>query len=224
MKTIVYVDGYNLYYGRLANTPYKWLAVAALFQEIVRVQDPSSHVVAVKYFTAHAVARYARHGVASEKAQKQYHRALEIHSEGLLSVILGRHSLNEKALPTVIPGKEPDKSIRTPVWVVVEKKSDVNLAMAMYRDAAKNRCAQCVLCSNDSDAQPALEAMKEDFPNHRIGLVAPTAPGTHGSNVVLANLADWKRKDISDNELLKAQLPLRVVNHKGKVFTKPAHW
>lgn len=25
MKTTLYVDGYNLYYGLLRNTPYKWL-------------------------------------------------------------------------------------------------------------------------------------------------------------------------------------------------------
>jgi hypothetical protein len=31
MKTIIYVDGLNLYYGSLRSTPYKWLDLYALF-------------------------------------------------------------------------------------------------------------------------------------------------------------------------------------------------
>ena len=36
MRTCIYVDGYNLYYGRLYGTEYKWLDVVALFSEMVR--------------------------------------------------------------------------------------------------------------------------------------------------------------------------------------------
>jgi len=31
VKTIVYVDGYNLYYGLLRKSPHKWLDLFALF-------------------------------------------------------------------------------------------------------------------------------------------------------------------------------------------------
>lgn len=30
MKTIVYVDGFNLYYGAVKGTPYRWLNIARL--------------------------------------------------------------------------------------------------------------------------------------------------------------------------------------------------
>lgn len=30
MRTNVYIDGFNLYYGAVKGTPYKWLDVAAL--------------------------------------------------------------------------------------------------------------------------------------------------------------------------------------------------
>jgi hypothetical protein len=30
MKTNVYVDGFNLYYGCLKNTPFRWLNIAEL--------------------------------------------------------------------------------------------------------------------------------------------------------------------------------------------------
>ena len=32
MKTIVYVDGFNLYYGAVKGTPHKWLAASAEYQ------------------------------------------------------------------------------------------------------------------------------------------------------------------------------------------------
>jgi hypothetical protein len=34
MQTTVYIDGYNLYYGALRGTPYKWLDVVRLFETI----------------------------------------------------------------------------------------------------------------------------------------------------------------------------------------------
>ena len=48
-KTIVYIDGYNLYYGLLKGTKYKWLDLS----KFTRMLLSSDHeVVAVKYFTS----------------------------------------------------------------------------------------------------------------------------------------------------------------------------
>jgi len=44
----VYVDGFNLYYGSLKGTPYKWLDPYALACALL----PSDRVTAVHYFTA----------------------------------------------------------------------------------------------------------------------------------------------------------------------------
>ena len=35
-RTAVYVDGYNLYYGLLKGTPYKWLDPVRLVAELLR--------------------------------------------------------------------------------------------------------------------------------------------------------------------------------------------
>ena len=40
--TAVFVDGYNLYYGRIRGTSYKWLDVVKLFDNLLHEQDPSS--------------------------------------------------------------------------------------------------------------------------------------------------------------------------------------
>lgn len=49
MRAIVYVDGFNLYYGALKGTKYKWLDLISLSKQII----PTSNVISkVKYFTA----------------------------------------------------------------------------------------------------------------------------------------------------------------------------
>ena len=49
MKAIVYIDGYNLYYGLLKGTPYKWLDLWALARALLK---EDIELLAVKYFTA----------------------------------------------------------------------------------------------------------------------------------------------------------------------------
>ena len=49
MKTWIYVDGFNLYYGALKGTPYKWLDPVRLAKTLL----PQDHVVdRLRYFTA----------------------------------------------------------------------------------------------------------------------------------------------------------------------------
>jgi hypothetical protein len=47
-RTIVYIDGFNLYYGAVKGTPWKWLDLAKLFTQIRAADD----VQCIRYFTA----------------------------------------------------------------------------------------------------------------------------------------------------------------------------
>ena len=95
MKTTIYIDGYNLYYGRLRNTQFKWLDVVALFSNMALTIEPKSAVIAVKYFTAPALTKFARHGAESMKAQNDYHRALEAKYPGVFQRFWGHMSLKK---------------------------------------------------------------------------------------------------------------------------------
>lgn len=77
LRTIAYVDGYNLYYGRLQGTPYKWLDLQTLIRELLHVQNPSFDLTQVKYFTAPVLGSLATRGADSVAAQNSYLRALE---------------------------------------------------------------------------------------------------------------------------------------------------
>jgi hypothetical protein len=53
-RTIIYIDGFNLYYRALKGTPHKWLDVAAMS----RAALPSRcTVTAINYYTAHVSGR-----------------------------------------------------------------------------------------------------------------------------------------------------------------------
>ena len=52
-RTIVYVDGFNLYYGALKGTPYRWLDLEALCVRVLSKHD----VYRIRYFTVRVAAR-----------------------------------------------------------------------------------------------------------------------------------------------------------------------
>ena len=114
--TIVYVDGFNLYYGALKRTPYKWLDVGRLCALML----PHDNIVAINYYTALVSARPGNPSAPID--QQIYLRALRTIQN--LSITYGHfltHSV-QMALSGVMPTKR--------VWVdkTEEKGSDVNIA------------------------------------------------------------------------------------------------
>ena len=228
VKTHIYIDGYNLYYSRLKGTAYKWLDFVALFRDqAVLQQDSTAQVLRVKFFTSPVKASYARHGQASEHAQTQYHRAMLAKYPDLIEIIKGFHIFQPTALPAYEEGATPSKSDAARVWMIEEKQTDVNIALQAYRDVARGVCDQVVICSNDSDLEPALRLRREDAPGATIGLVMPLRAQAHGDGKVankrLTPLAHWMRHHILDDELMRAQLPQNVPTKK-KPASKPPHW
>jgi uncharacterized LabA/DUF88 family protein len=229
--TIIYLDGYNLYYGLLSGrSHFKWLDIVKLFQTILQAQDPNSEIVKIKYFTAMALGQFATHGNKSIEAQQAYHRALEVLYPDVLEIILGSHVAAKKRLPAVNPVNPNvfDKTQRSHVWVLEEKKTDVQIALAMYKDVVKENCQQVVLCSNDSDLAPALQEIRAEKPDFKIGVVMPIRPATKGEKSrrisgSLDALATWTRDYIRDEELQAALLPEKVATNK-KPMMKPEHW
>jgi len=122
-KTAVYIDGYNFYYGRLRNTPFKWLDLVQLFDGLLKIQGGVPGIEAVKFFSAHALARFASHGTASVQAQQAYHRALQTLHPERFSIILGTHSMDNSGalVPAFREGMPYDRSDRVRVWKIEEK-------------------------------------------------------------------------------------------------------
>src|SRR3954453_7316324 len=68
--TYVYVDGFNLYYGAVKDTAYKWLDLEAMCRALL----PTEPIEKIRYFTAHVTPRPGNPGQAVR--QQTYLRAL----------------------------------------------------------------------------------------------------------------------------------------------------
>lgn len=71
-KTIVYIDGYNLYYGLLKGTPYKWLDLLSFSRSLLAADH---EILAINYFTAPV--KTHPHDPAALDRQKVYLQAFE---------------------------------------------------------------------------------------------------------------------------------------------------
>lgn len=227
MKTIVYIDGYNLYYSRLQHTPYKWLDIKVLFEKFIcHQQNPASDVVSIRYFTSNVKAKFARHGQRSMDSQNRYLRALEALHPGIIRIERSNH--DTRMANPMLYLEPPDHEQRVNIWKIEEKQTDVHIATQMYRDASRGSCEQIVLCTNDSDLEPPLRYIRDDFPHIQLGLVTPgldkSVKAAHRPvSTSLSKHCHWTRTNISDEELRGAQLPDRVPTRK-KPIDKPDYW
>jgi uncharacterized LabA/DUF88 family protein len=225
LKTIIYVDGYNLYYGCLKHSHDKWLDLYSLFFErILRTQTPHLEPVCLKFFTADIKAKVASNGASAQLAQQAYHRALERTYPEKVEIIKGYYSLERARL--LAYQKPPDKSERVDVWKLEEKQTDVNIALTAYRDALHGKAEQLVFVSNDTDLAPALTAIREDFGSSvSIGVIIPVRKNTSGrpGNQQLSSSANWTRKYITNEELASCHLPT-IIPTKRKPILKPGYW
>jgi len=47
-RSIIYIDGFNLYYGAVKNMPWEWLGMERYFSPLL----PDDEIQIIKYFTA----------------------------------------------------------------------------------------------------------------------------------------------------------------------------
>lgn len=218
MRTIAYIDGYNLYYGLLRKSKFKWLDVYNLF--LNQALNESSEIVEVRYYTAPMLGKMSD-DFESPIRQRRYLQALrKMHPHGL-KLIEGRIVASTPFQRLFRPIPEAPHLEKVQVLDFNEKKTDVNIAADMINGAWTRKYDQAVLCSNDSDLEGALRSIKEHHPHIRIGLVAPIS-GDDPRKISndLAQFSDWK-KILSSVHLSNAQLPDRIPRSH---LSKPAAW
>jgi len=204
-KVNVYIDGFNLYYGALKGTPYKWLDLARL----CTIMLPKDEVQHIYYYTARVSAR--AHNPSAPIDQQIYLRALRTIPN--LSITYG-HFLTHSVRMT-LTGVNPAKR----VWVdkTEEKGSDVNLATHLLRDAFTKRFELAVLITNDSDLAEPVRIVREEL-KLPVGVLNPHE---HHSRE-LKGLATFVKR-IRQPALHASQFPSVLTDAKG-VFHKPSSW
>lgn len=208
MRTIAYVDGFNLYYGSLKNSPYKWLDLCEYFRQTL---PPGCVLEKVKYFTARVSA--LPNDPDAPKRQDIYLRALRAHSGNLFQTIEGRFSVRNTRAPLAAPPNKIVEIIKTE-----EKGSDVNLAVELVNDAWLDSFECAAVVSNDADLERALKIAKQHR-KKRVVLYTPGAPVRRP----LMQLVRWSHKqiDVLPGVLAQCQLPRQLM---GGAITKPKAW
>lgn len=163
----------------------------------------------IKLFTSPIMGRYAS-DPNSPNRQMRYHNALQFAPSGTTEIISGYHAEVTKHGYRVDTRAAPGERIL--VRVMEEKQTDVNIGLHMYRDVVKGDVEQIVLVSGDSDLAPAIV-----FP------ALSKNPNARRSGQ-LEKLSTWTRRHLTDAQLKAAQLPISVVNRKGKAIKKPTEW
>ena len=207
-KTIVYIDGFNLYYGQLRKTPHKWLDPLKLFQQVLGSQND---IVEIKYFTARVKPTSSNPDIHNR--QNAYFRALQAHCP-LVKLHLGHFLRHKVRMENASP---PPATWE--VWKTEEKGSDVNMALHILNDAWLDAYDCAVVVSNDSDLCEALSLVKKHHKNKIVGLVTPGAPERKTSRQ-LAEHVDFQRP-IRTSAVEASQLPSPI---PGTTITKPLSW
>ena len=207
MRTFVYVDGFNLYYGALKGTPFKWLDPVSLFEKVLQ---PRHDILKVKYFAARVSGRSA--DPSKPQRQDVYLRAIQ-HYRPEVEVYFGHFLSHTVRAPLAQPvgDRRTVEIIRTE-----EKGSDVNLAVHLLNDGWLDAYDCAVVVSNDSDIAEAMRLVRQ-HQGKRIGLVTP---GTGRPSQQLKKHADFSR-NLRPNALQRSQLPDRI---PGTNIRKPARW
>ena len=218
MRVNVYIDGFNLYYGALKGTPYRWLNVAEFTRHVLRPLLPSFSLWHVRYFTALAKDDEA-HGTLDR--QLIYLRALRTLPN--LTIHMGQYKRRKVTARLVQPLDDGTASVT--VWKTEEKGSDVNLASYLLLDAAAGCFDVAVIVSNDTDLIEPITLVRAQFARAVI-LIAPTYLERRYMNAEIASACDIAipmRKTEHKAILRASQFAPAILDGDG-IVERPARW
>ena len=200
-KVIVYVDGFNFYFGLRSKNwrKYYWLDMVKFAENLIRNHQ---ELVEVHYFSA-------RH-THPDKSKRQ-------------DAFFQANKLNPKF--TLHLGKYLTKNLecrfcKNIIHSYEEKESDVRIATTMMFDVYQQRCDLSILISADSDLVPSIERIKELNPAHKIITCFPP-------NRTSFDLKKWSNgtKSLINKTLYEScMLPEKLKLPDGYELHRPKKW
>lgn len=215
-RAIAYIDGYNLYYGLLKGTQYKWLDLWAFARALLL---PDIELVGVKYFTAPI--RTYPYDLAASDRQKIYLQAIA--ANGNVEIIHGFYLKNKALAPFASPQCASCNVTQdgfVPIVKLEEKRSDVNLAVSLVSDAALGKADCFAVITGDSDQVGAIEAVRRLFGKQAVVFNPHPAESRH------LKIAASYYKNISRDLPSQCQLPDTIPygKHGNRFIHRPAAW
>ena len=214
MKTILYIDGFNLYYSAVKGTSLRWLNPIALVQRAF----PRNEIIGTKYFTAKVTALASNPGQPIR--QLMFWRALGTLPN--LLVIEGDFRTREVMAAVVNP---PPNFMR--VFKTEEKGSDVNLAAHLLLDGFRGNYECAIVVSGDSDLVTPIRMVRDEL-KKPVGVLNPqrlSGPNCRPArkNAGLKNASSFYQNGVTWAQLLAAQFPNQMTDANG-TFHRPPSW
>jgi 6-hydroxy-3-succinoylpyridine 3-monooxygenase len=206
-RTIFYIDGLNVYYGAVRQTPaLKWLNLA----RYCKLLRPNDDIMLIRYFSSLITG-------PTRVNQEVYLKALA--TTPIVEVILGRFKMKNVKCSVATCTAAGIKWFLMPE----EKRTDVNLAVFMLDDAYRDLCDQFIVFSGDSDLVPAVNMVRLRFPHKKIIVYVPSQNPVRGAAVELRTSAHVNRT-LPAQLLSKSQFPNTIPDGSGGILTRPATW
>ena len=204
-RVIVYVDGYNFYYGmRNGGAKWKrvyWLDIVKFFE---RMMLKDQELVEVNYYSS----RPLDDQMAADN-QDRFFKANLLNTKFKLT--LGRYKKKKfKCQNCGFKNKTYE-----------EKESDVRVATGMLVDMLSDRCDITVIVSADSDMIPSVEIIKSTDPSHPVHAFIPP----NQKSFALVNKCDttvWLGHYRA--RFIRSMLPDEVTLPNGHVLHRPDNW
>lgn len=201
-RVIVYVDGFNFYYGLKAKgwKKFYWLDIIKFFSSML---NENQDLVEVNYFSARP------HDQAASKRQDLFFSANKLNPK--FHLILGKYLKKEMRCP----------NCGGTIHTFEEKETDVRVATQMINDVFNKRCDITIIVSADSDMIPSIEIIREIDPKHKIFVYFP--PLKH--SVTLSNSCNAVKKLAEfKSRFRQAMLPEEIELPNGYIAHRPDNW
>lgn len=215
-RSIVYVDGFNLYYGLYKNRRHclpqrlKWFDLG----QYCSLAFPPDQIDRIRYFTADVSA--SANDPDQPLRQQAFLRALTIAVPHLVIHKGKFQPVTRKGFPV---DRDRFGSSIIEISTFEEKGSDVNIASYVLLDAFRRDCEKAIVVSNDSDLAEPLRLARDEL----------------GIEVVIHSPYPWVTNDLKvastsngilDAKLVKrCQMPdVRVDQQSGATIVRPQKW
>jgi len=201
-KTIVIIDGFNLYHAiaDLGKSHLKWLDLWALSSALVHPQR--DELVGVYYCSAYATwlpDQCSRH--------RLYVSALRATN---VTPIIGQFKEKRRSC----------KSCRAKWIGHEEKESDVNLAIRLVDMAHKGVYDKAIVITADTDITPAITMVRNTFPEKEVFVAIPKARKRYSQALQKSATSTIT---IQDHHFERNLLPREMTNG-GRVITRPPEY
>jgi len=214
MKTMLYIDGFNLYYSAVKGTSLRWLNPHALVARVF----PRNQIIGTKYFTASVSPLPGN--LDQPVRQAVYWRALRTLPN--FEIVKGDFRTRKVRATVVYP---PPKTIE--VFKTEEKGSDVNLAAHLLIDGFSGRYDCAIVVSGDSDLVTPIRMVRDEL-KIPIGVLNPQRisgvnPRPVRKSAGLREASSFYRNGISWAQLEESQFSLVLCDSQGMI-QKPVSW